>query len=409
MLSKKHSYLLTLAHFCTDLNQGAIPAMIPFLLLVNPQYSIAQTTLLVLANGVVSSVVQPIFGYIGDKVEKPWLMALGVFMSGLGVSMFAFFSNFVVLFFSCMFCGFGVALFHPEGGRLANVVAGASKGEGMSNFGVGGTLGFFGGAILVTVFFGALGFGLHGAIVFLVLAAIAAILLLSQTKNFRRLTEIDARRKVAKGLDKAQDHWPEFWKVSLVNTFRCIIFNAMQVFIPLIWVRIFLVGNPNAETISTLMLAIASLVGAVGTFFGGRIADRVGFKKDIVICSALLICGIGLFLIVANLYLDTNLKTLLVVLAGIIISVSLLFLQTAYSPVIALSQKQLPNHVGMASGIALGVSVSLGSVCSPILGAVGDSFGLLAVFGIIFALTICIFLMSLTLRSDRVKSKQKKS
>jgi FSR family fosmidomycin resistance protein-like MFS transporter len=210
------------------------------------------------------------------------------------------------------------------------------------------------------------------------------------------LTAIEERRKAARGANQLKDDWPEFWKVSAVNTFRCIIFNATQTFIPLFWTGVFLVS----ESQGSLMLTIVSLVGAVGTFFGGRIADRLGFKRDIVSCTACLIAGIALFVLAANAYLQ--------VLAAILVCLSMLFLQTAYSPVITLSQKQLPNHLGMASGIALGVSVSIGSICSPILGVIGDHCGLIVVFYIVLGLAVCVFLLSLFLKNDRSHSVAKR-
>lgn len=47
-----------------------------------------------------------------------------------------------------------------------------------------------------------------------------------------------------------------------------------------------------------------------------------------------------------------------------------------YSPMIALGQKYLPNHVGLASGVTMGLGVTMGGVVSPILGWVSDNYGI---------------------------------
>jgi FSR family fosmidomycin resistance protein-like MFS transporter len=384
--------MLTLGHFCTDVQQGAIPAMLPFLISAYG-FSYAQATFLVLCNGIVSSVVQPLFGYLGDKVEKPWLMCVGTVLAGLGVALIGQFSDYRIMIACCMLTGVGVALFHPEGGRMAKGVAGARKGEGMSNFGIGGTLGFSGGALLVTVFLSA--FGLHGTLVFLVPGLLAAIVLGSQMKAFGRLTAHVKKVEAASNAPKEPDNWKEFWKASWVNTLRSIIFSAFQSFIPLYWVYQF----AFSESTGSAVLMVVSLIGAVATFFGGRIADRIGFKRDIVICTAVLFCGLVAFLFCGMHSLS--------ILAGAAITICMLFLNGAYAPVIAMSQSCLPNHVGTASGVALGLSVSIGSICSPLLGTVGDAdvFGLHlnAVFIILAVVTVLVFVSALFLKDDKKK------
>ena len=48
----------------------------------------------------------------------------------------------------------------------------------------------------------------------------------------------------------------------------------------------------------------------------------------------------------------------------------------SYSPMVVLGQKYLPNHTGFASGITLGLAVSVGAVLCPALGYVSDAYGL---------------------------------
>jgi FSR family fosmidomycin resistance protein-like MFS transporter len=362
--------------------------MLPFLISAYG-LSYAQASALVLGSSVMSSVIQPLFGWIGDRVEKPWLMSLGIFIAGLGITLIGVFSNYVILFLCAMLTGIGVALFHPEGGRLASAVAGQSKGEGMSNFGVGGTLGFSGGALLVTGAFSI--FDIHGAIVFIIPATIMALALLTQSKKFRELNKAEEEFKASGKAGVQKDNWPEFWKVTIVNVFRAIIFQSFQVFIPLFWVGVFMVS----EATGSLMLTIASLCGSVMTFFGGRIADRIGFKRDIVVCTGLLVVAIVAFVFAGYASVP--------VLAGVLISLAMMTLQTGYSPIIALSQSYLPNHVGMASGIALGVAVSCGGIVAPILGTVGDSFGLQMVFVIVAIICAGMFVSAIILKSDRRK------
>jgi FSR family fosmidomycin resistance protein-like MFS transporter len=78
--------------------------------------------------------------------------------------------------------------------------------------------------------------------------------------------------------------------------------------------------------------------------------------------------------------------TILLVLCGLTLS-------SGYAPMVVLGQSYLPNRVGLASGISLGVVVSMGGIAAPGLGAIGDTWGLrpaLAVLCVISLIGISI-------------------
>jgi FSR family fosmidomycin resistance protein-like MFS transporter len=358
MKSRFHSYLLTFGHICTDISQGALPAMLPFLILYY-DFSYAAAAALVLASSIISSVIQPLFGWLGDRFDRPWFMSVGILMAACGIALIGFVDNYWLMFIAASVCGVGVALFHPEGGKLANVVAGSEKGTGIANFSVGGNIGFALGPVLAT--FALSTFGMHGTALFLIPAALMALLLLSQTKAYTAFGKQEVERRAAVGQDKTRDDWSGFTKLTCVNFLRSIVGTGLMVFVPLYWVAV--LGQPRE--LAALMLTVYSAAGAVATFFGGRIADRIGFRRIIV----------ASFCVVAPLLIIFVLTTNLVVATVLIVLIAL-SLSIAYSPIVALGQSYLPNRLGLASGISLGVVVSVGGMTSPLIGMVGDHFGL---------------------------------
>jgi FSR family fosmidomycin resistance protein-like MFS transporter len=60
---------------------------------------------------------------------------------------------------------------------------------------------------------------------------------------------------------------------------------------------------------------------------------------------------------------------------------------------IVLGQEYLPNRMGTASGVTLGLAVSVGGIFSPILGMIGDRWGLHATLLAIVALLTVSFLL----------------
>ena len=360
MNSRRHSYLLTFGHTCTDINQGALPAMLPFLV-VSYGLSYTAAAALVFANSIVSALVQPLFGYLGDKVDHPWFMSLGVLLAGTGIASMGLIDSYGFIFCCALVTGTGVALFHPEGGKLANIVAGDSKGAGISNFSVGGNLGFAFGPVIAT--FALTTWGMSGTVIFLVPAIAASLILLSQTKAYRHLTVQETERIIKSEVPDRKDDWVGFTKVSLVNISRAIIGNAMLTFLPLYWIAVL----GQSQQFGALMITVYSIGGAIATFLGGRIADRIGFKRIVTISIGCVGPLLALFLLMDQVIP----AVILIVLCGMVLSVG-------YAPTVGLAQAYLPNRIGFASGISLGVVVSMGGIAAPGLGAIGDTWGLQA-------------------------------
>jgi FSR family fosmidomycin resistance protein-like MFS transporter len=59
-----------------------------------------------------------------------------------------------------------------------------------------------------------------------------------------------------------------------------------------------------------------------------------------------------------------------------------------------MGQRFLPNQVGLASGITLGVAISIGGIVAPLLGHVADGYGLPSALTVLTALTVPAFLLT---------------
>jgi len=141
--------LLSAGHLFTDINQGAMPAVLPFLV---AQYSFTyqQAAGLVFAATVLSSVMQPLFGQYADRAAAAWLMPAGILLAGLALSVVGLAHNYWLMALVLMLSGLGVAAFHPEAARAMNAAAGPRKSTSMSVFSIGGSTGFALGPLLAT-------------------------------------------------------------------------------------------------------------------------------------------------------------------------------------------------------------------------------------------------------------------
>ena len=113
--NSRYIYLLSAGHLFTDMNQGALPAIFPFFI-AEYGFSHTRAASLVFALNLVSSIVQPVFGILSDKISKPWIMAGGALLAGSGLAAAGFISSYPLLFASVMISGIAA----PALGKVAN-------------------------------------------------------------------------------------------------------------------------------------------------------------------------------------------------------------------------------------------------------------------------------------------------
>jgi FSR family fosmidomycin resistance protein-like MFS transporter len=348
--------LLTLAHTATDINQGAIPVLLPFFI-AQHNLTYAAAAAIVFTTTLVSTVTQPVFGLVADRLSRPWLMPVGIFLAGLGLSYVGLAPTYSMGLVAIAISGLGVAAFHPEGARLANRFAGENKATAMSIFATGGQLGFAVGPLIAT--FALLQWGLKGT-AFLALPAIGVTLLvafiLPGLWKFH-----DAAGGKAAQKNQGADFWGGFICLSILVLFRSVIFYGINTFLPLFWINV--LNQSKAAGASALTVFFAS--GVVGNLLGGRIADRIGFRIAVLIEFAFLTVLLPVFAYTPH----PSWALLLLIPIGLMIFAPV-------GPMVVLGQSYLPNRVGLASGVTLGLAFSFGGITTPLIGWIADRHGL---------------------------------
>ena len=380
-MEKKKIFLVSLGHLSCDVNGGALPAILPFLI-AGYGLSYQAAAGLMFAFACLSSLIQPLFGLVADKISRPWTIPLGVLLAGGGLACVGQVHSYEALFVAFAISGVGAALFHPEGARYANKVSGAAKGTGLSIFSVGGNTGFVLGPLLAVSAIGA--FGLRGTLVFGVLALVMALILVWQIARL----EGPAASCAAGGEGRAatapagENDWREFSKLTVAIVVRSVVFVGFNTFIPLYWVHVF----GQSKSAGALALACFCTFGVVSNFIGGLLSDRFGYLRIIRLSSLLLIPATVLFAFQSDRYLAF---ALLLPLG--------FALYAPFSSMVVLGQKYLAKNIGFASGVTLGLATSMGGVVAPLLGWIADAYGLpsaiqtlggVAVLGALFAFVL---------------------
>ena len=375
----RYTYLLCGGHLVTDMNQGALPVIIPFLIM---EYGFTYTAAasLVFALNLVSSIVQPVFGVLADKTNRPWVLSAGVLLAGGGMAATGILTSYTAIFIAVMVSGIGIAAFHPDAVRFANKVAGKNKGTGVSIFSFGGNAGFALGPI-VTVWL-IMTFGIKGLTALFIPAVLIAPVLLIAMNRHCRSEEVARATGALPQETPGTDRWGAFSLLCALVFSRAFIFFGFNTFLPLYWIHVFKQSETKASTALSILLA----VGAVSTLISGRMADRFGFRKLIRGGFLLLLPLLGIFVFTSNVAA----ATLLLFPIGVALYAPL-------APMVVVGHKFLPNHIGLSSGVTIGLSITIGGIAAPLLGKVADAHGLLPVMYILAAAAVLPALLAFAL------------
>ena len=91
-------------------------------------------------------------------------------------------------------------------------------------------------------------------------------------------------------------------------------------------------------------------------------------------------------------------------LAWAFIALASIVLYVPFSLHVTLGQDYLPRHVGTASGVTLGLAVSVGGLAAPVIGALADGIGLQYALLPLIALPVIAYLVLLGMKDPHVES-----
>lgn len=376
-MNKKALGLLSTSHFVTDLNQGALPALLPFFKeALNLSYTMAGTILL--SSNLTSSIIQPLFGHLSDRKPIGWFLPLAPLIACLGISASGFAPHYLLLLACVIVSGIGIAIFHPEGFKTAYFFTGEKRATGMSIFAVGGNLGIALGpiwALLLVTSFGIQ--GTSGMVTPGILIGIILLLNLSQITSPVKRAHKEIRQEEKKPLTQEQKR--TFFLLVGVATVRAWVQFGMATYIPFYYIN-YLKGNPlyAGKLVSTFLIS-----GAIGTLVGAPLADRWGHKRFL---------QISLFfsfpLLLLFFYSSGFFSFILIGMAGMV-------LISSFALTTVMGQAVLPQHLGMASGMMVGFTMSAGGVGVTLLGTIADYWGVPMAMKAIVILPLIAFVLSL--------------
>ena len=220
-------------------------------------------------------------------------------------------------------------------------------------------------------------FGLPGTLALVVFPLAAAVLTAREIGRLRGLEEAQPPAPAGAG----EDDWGAFSRLGGLIALRSGVYFGLQAFIP----AYFVAELSSSEAAGNAALTIMLAAGAVGTLVGGGLVDRWGARAVLVGTQLLL-----LPLLVVLPLAGAAPATMLLGLVGFVTIAS-------FSITIVLGQAYLPNRMGLASGVTLGLAIGLGGVAATALGVIADAAGLPAVLWTIAVLPVPSIALALSL------------
>lgn len=367
-------FAISSGHFINDTLQAVVPAMFP-IIEKSLQLSYTQIGWIAFSLNMTSSLLQPVFGYYADKKSRPYLLPLGMFSSLIGLVGFALSGHFLWIILSVLFIGFGSAIFHPEGSRVAYMAAGQRRGLAQSIYQVGGNTGQSLAPIITAFIF--VPFGQKGALWFSIAAIFGILVLLRVSKWYservKETESIQIRSKKVTPSKPSPLHNKIKWAMVLVvflvfarSWYGAGLSNYYQFYL----IEDYGLSIKKAQAyIFAFMFA-----GVLGTFLGGPLADRFG-KRNIIFFSMLGAAPLTL----ALPYLPLEVVFPVIFCIGFIIS-------SSFSVIVVYAQELLPKKIGMVSGLTVGFAFGMGAVGAVLFGGLAD------IYSIRFVMILCSFL-----------------
>lgn len=369
-------------HCINDFGQGSLAALIPFFI-ANFGLNYYQSASIIFCNTVVASIAQPVLGYVADRWRVPWFIPVGFTVTLVSISAIALASSYEMILVLSLISGVGAALFHPEAALLVNRMQSHEIGNAMGRFAVGGSAGFALGPLLAS---GVYIFGSQFLWLFTMIALIGVLLYMYAFTGFTDADAVVESKKSCKSTDAGVNDWKSFGKLFFVIASRSILFSVLSIFIPILYITVI---NGEASA-SSLALTMYFAMGAVLTYMGGALSDKLGFLKMVRLGNLIFLPSVLVFIFVPNMW--GFFGAMIPMAFGVF---------SQYGPITVLGQKYLAKNAGFASGITLGLGITLGGLVAPYVGHLADIYNVQTALMTLIPVGLMGLLMSLWLKEPK--------
>ena len=338
-----------------------LPAFKDSLLLSNTQLGL----LSVFLNA--PSLIQPVIGYLGDRIDLRTLVTLAPAVAGVTMSLLGVAPGYAALALLLIVTGLNSANLHAVGPVMAGRLSGDKLGRGMGFWMVGGELGRTLGPLIVVTVVASL--GLQGTPWLMPFGFLASLLVHIGLRGVSIQTPTDGDRSAS--WQALRSMGPFLVPLAAILAVRALMIGALTTYLP-----VFLSEEGATLWRAGAALSVLQAAGVVGALLGGALSDRLG--RRLILMLSLLLTPLFMFAFLAARGWGQFL---------LLPALGLTSLSTAPA-IMALVQESFPHSRSLANGIYMALNFLIQSGAVLVLGALGDRFGLRLAFTVSAAIPL---------------------
>lgn len=353
---------LSLGHFNVDLYAALLVPLYP-LFTTKLGINLAIISSIIAMGHLVSSMLQPVFGYIADKLKHRIFMVLGLVLSSIFIPLTIKAPSVFIFALFLMIGMLGNAFFHPQ---VSALIKNFNKNNPNVTYAMGiflalGTFGYAIGPYLSTLIVQNFG---QNALLYLSLLGLFSVILIYYVvpkmppsdcyvkENFFHIMKEILKNKLCMFL-------------MLISIIKSAVGISFGTYIP------FLLQKQGFNlTLTGSIVTLFFVFGGIATIVSSHFEKRIGAKGVISISFLAILPLISAFILCLNHF--KYLAIALFILTGFFISLSV-------GIILVHAQKAMPKYLGVISGVMQGFSWGLGALFLAPLGVIGQNFGIITI------------------------------
>jgi len=354
---KKNLQLIAVStgHFTNDFYMNLLPPIL-FAFSSSLGWTLTQQSMIAFIVITGGSVLQPVVGYLLDKIGKSGYLIISLVWISFMMSITGLITNYYYLIIIAGLASVASSIYHPLGSSTAINLSRGSRGKSLSIFmTIGGFAATFTPIITIPI---VSEFGLKYLTFLMIPGFLVAYFL-----KFAKIDKIKYRVSNDKKIKKKEISKNKVKYLSLLvcmSVIRVVLVRMMIVF----GVQIMVMKGIGIIP-AGIILSAHMFLSSVGTLSGGHLSDKFGERRIMIIFNILLfvIYSITIFS-----------QGLLVVIGIILLGYALNGPSTAN---ITMAHNILPENINLGTGIIMGLSGTIAGVLVLVFGKLADIYGLM--------------------------------
>lgn len=377
--NSKAIYSLSMGHFTADLYSSAIIPLYP-LITQKLGITLASISLIISLGHLVSSMLQPLFGFFAEQMKKRIFMINGLLLGAIFIPLTI---TAKTPFLLCLFLMLGMcgnSLFHPQVTSLVKVFCynNPNISKYMGIFMGLGTIGYALGPLVSSNLVER--FGDFSLSYITVLGIICAIALYYNVPKIPTESVVRTKENFFKIMKEILSN-----KVCVALVLIAIVKSGVSIsfgtYIPFI-----LKDYGYSLTSTGIIVTLFYVLSGISMIASSKLEKKIG---------AVNIIRVSFFSILPLVMLFKYLIDINTTAAVIIFLISGFFIYLSVSITIVAAQKLISGHQGVISGVMQGFSWGVGALCLAPLGYIGEKFGVMWILIIMATIALLTGIFSL--------------